>query len=115
MGLKRGGARSDDNPLVVDAIAELKRGRESCVNHAWRDAYDSLSAAGRASPLAAEDLERLATSAYMLGCGEEYVALLERAHGAYVDAKDAAGAVRCAIWIGAHFAQREEILSLIHI
>ena len=45
----------------------------------------------------------------MLGRGEEYVALLERAHGAYMDAKDPVGAVRCAIWIGAHFAQREEI------
>jgi DNA-binding CsgD family transcriptional regulator len=103
------GARRDDNPLVVDAIAELERGRDSYISHAWLDAYESLSAAGRSSRLDAEDLERLAISAYMLGREDEYLALLERAHGAHLDANDPVRAVRCAFWIGAHFAQRGEM------
>ncbi len=46
------------------------------------DAYESLSAADRWSPLGAEDLELIATSAYMLGREDEFLALLERAHRA---------------------------------
>lgn len=95
--------------MVVDAIAELERGRESYAGHAWLGAYESLSAADRASPLDARDLERLATAAYMLGREAEYVALLARAHGAHLDASDPVRAVRCAFWIGAHFAQRGEM------
>ena len=102
-------ARRDDNPLVVDAIAELEHGRQSYLGHAWVDAYESLSAADRAAPLEAEDLERLATAAYMLGRGDEYVTLLERAHAAHADTNDPVGAVRCALWIGTQFAARGEM------
>jgi hypothetical protein len=35
---------------VVDALDELERGRESYAGRAWRDAYESLSAADRAAP-----------------------------------------------------------------
>jgi DNA-binding CsgD family transcriptional regulator/tetratricopeptide (TPR) repeat protein len=94
--------------MHVDAI-ELEQGRESYESHTWLDGYESLSAASRASPLDAVDLERLATCAYMLGREEEYLALLERAHGAHLDANDPARAVRCAFWIGAHFAQRGDM------
>ncbi|MGH2715918.1 MAG: hypothetical protein ACRDPC_06755 [Solirubrobacteraceae bacterium] len=84
----------------MDAIAELERGRESYASQAWMDAHESLSAADRLEPLGAEDLELLATSAYMLGREDEYLALLERAHGGHLDANDPVRAVRCAFWIG---------------
>ena len=70
-------------PLVVNPATELERGRQSYVSQAWLDAYESLSAAAQAGTLDVEDLERLATSAYMLGREDEYLALLERAHGAH--------------------------------
>jgi hypothetical protein len=42
---------------------ELKQGRESFRLRAWMDAYTSLSRADRVAPLAADDLDLLATSA----------------------------------------------------
>jgi DNA-binding CsgD family transcriptional regulator len=93
----------------VDAITELERGRERYRTQAWADAYESLSSADREGRLPAEDLERLATCAYLLGREAEYLVLLERAHGAHVDANEPLRAVRCAWWIGVHFAQRGEM------
>jgi hypothetical protein len=80
----------------VDVIDELERGHESYAERAWLDAYKSLSRADQASPLGAEDLELLATSAYMLGRDDEYLSCLERAHHAYLDSGEAVRAVRCA-------------------
>jgi hypothetical protein len=45
----------------------LDRGRESFERRAWADAFVKLSAADRETPLAPEDLERLATAAYLVG------------------------------------------------
>jgi hypothetical protein len=39
----------------------------------------------------------------MLGRDDEYVAGLERAHRAYLEAGDVPRAVRCALWIGNNF------------
>jgi DNA-binding CsgD family transcriptional regulator len=98
----------DDNWCVVDTVVELERGRESYVAGAWRSAYESLLAAGRAFPLGAEDLELLATSAYMLGREDDYLSGLERAHDAYLDRGEALRAVRCAVWTGLRLAVRGE-------
>ena len=94
---------------MADAVTELERGRERYAGQAWRGAYESLSVADRADPLGPEDLELLATSAYMLGREDEYLALLERAHSAHLKADEPARAVRCAFWVGTHFAQRGEM------
>ena len=69
-------------PRASEATGDaLERGRASYAKHAWVDAYESLSHADEVSPLVQEDLERLATSAYMLGHDDdEYVRCLERAH-----------------------------------
>lgn len=79
---------------------EVERGRQAYAVHKWRQAFDLLAAADRAQPLAAEELELLARSAYMLGRDDEYVAALERARHAHVEAGDLAGAARCTFWIG---------------
>ena len=91
------------------ATDELERGRESYARRAWIDAYQSLSGADEASPLGAQDLELLATSAYMLGREDEYVSCLERAHHAYLDGGERLRAVRCAFWMGINLILRGEI------
>jgi ATP/maltotriose-dependent transcriptional regulator MalT len=90
-------------------VKELERGREFYARGAWMDAYTSLSAADKAAPLGAEDLELLATSASMVGRMDDYLALLERAHHAYLDAGEGLRAVHPAFWIGMNLALRGEI------
>jgi DNA-binding CsgD family transcriptional regulator len=97
-----------ESPVVGD-IDELERGRESYGRRAWQDAYEALRQADRATPLAADDLELLATSAYMLNRDDDFVGALERAHHLYLDAGDAARAVRCAFWVGVNLATRGEM------
>lgn len=90
------------------AEGALQRGRASYANHAWRDAYKSLSRAGATSRLEPPDLELLATAAYMQGLEDEYVRALERAHYAYLDAGHVPDAARCTWWIGLSFLLRGE-------
>jgi DNA-binding NarL/FixJ family response regulator len=94
---------------VPDATDELQRGRESYARGAWIDAYESLSGADQASPLGAQDLELLATSAYMLGRDDEYLGALERAHHAYLDGGERLRAVRCVFWMGINLILRGEM------
>src|SRR5918997_1877582 len=73
------------------------------------DAYESLSHADRADLLGADDLELLATSAYMLGRDGDSLGFLERAHHAYLDDGESMRAVRCAFWVGINLALRGEM------
>jgi len=73
------------------------------------DAFTSLSHADQMAPLGAEDLELLATSAYMLGRDDDYLSCLERAYNAYLDGGEAMRAVRCAFWLGIGLALRGEM------
>jgi DNA-binding NarL/FixJ family response regulator len=93
----------------VEVISQFDQGREAYARRAWTDAYESLSRADRATPLEAEGLELLATSAYMLGRDDEYVSGLERAHHAYLDSGEGPRAVRCAFWIGTNLRLRGAI------
>ena len=90
------------------AAGHLERGREAYRTRAWRDAYESLSSADDATALRAADLERLATSAYMLGRDDEYLRALERAHHAYLDTGATLRAIRCAFWLGMNYVLRAE-------
>jgi DNA-binding CsgD family transcriptional regulator len=84
----------------VDTVIELERGRDAHAGRAWREAHESLSRADQSEPLGPEDLELLATSAYMLGRDDEFVHCLERAHRGHLDSGEALRAVRCAFWLG---------------
>lgn len=88
---------------------DLERGRAAYERHAWKGAYESLSRADEAARLGAEDLELLATSAFMLGRDDEYLSVLERAHHAYLEAGQTLPAVRCAFWVGINHALRGEM------
>ncbi len=93
---------------TVDAADELDHGRDCYVGGAWTEAYTSLRAADQKRSLEAEDLELLATSAYMLGRDDEYLSDLERAHHAHLAAGEAARAARAAVWIGITLATSGE-------
>ena len=98
-----------DNQATVDAVAEVERGRELYADRAWRGAHAALSQADRQAPLTAEDLERLATAAYMLGRQDEFYEALERAHHAHLNDGGALRAARCAFWIGINLVQQGEM------
>lgn len=93
----------------MDIVAEIERGRVHCADRAWSDAYAALSGADRETRLAADDLELLATAAYMIGREDEYFGALERAHQARLNGGEALRAARCAFWIGVNLAQRGEM------
>jgi hypothetical protein len=93
---------------MMHTVDDLERGRESYRRRAWADAHESLTRADQAGALMAEDLERLARSAYMRGRDLDYVGGLERAHHAHLDATEVLPAVRCAFWIGHNLMFRGE-------
>jgi DNA-binding CsgD family transcriptional regulator/tetratricopeptide (TPR) repeat protein len=89
-----------DNGVAMDAESQLERARVAYASRDWSDAYEGLAAVDKDKALAADDLELLARSAYMLGLDEEYVNGLERAHSAHLAAGAVRSAVRCAFWVG---------------
>jgi DNA-binding CsgD family transcriptional regulator len=88
---------------------EVERGRGFFAKRAWGDAYAVLEDADGKAPLAADELELLATAAYMVGRQDEYFDVLGRAHQAHLNAGQARPAARCALWIGMNLAQRGEM------
>jgi hypothetical protein len=78
----------------------LALGHEFFERQAWADAYAQLAAADREEPLALEDLERLATAAYLAGRDSACVSVWARAHRESVRAGDVPRAARCAFWLG---------------
>jgi class 3 adenylate cyclase len=64
----------------------LEDGRRALERHAWREAFEQLSAADAAQGLSPEDLEGLGAAARWLGRIAESMAARERAYAAYLDA-----------------------------
>jgi ATP/maltotriose-dependent transcriptional regulator MalT len=77
----------------------LNSGRDAIHRRAWADAFASLSHADRTCPLDSEDLELLATSAYLTGRDREFSSILERAHHAHLAADNPVRAARSAFWL----------------
>jgi DNA-binding CsgD family transcriptional regulator len=88
---------------------ELDRAREHYQRRAWADAYQAFLRADQETPLAAEDLERLAMAAYLVGRDAEYLNTLERAYNAHRDTHGHRRAVRCAFWLGFRLLMKGEI------
>jgi DNA-binding CsgD family transcriptional regulator len=91
---------------TADALA---RGRESFGRRAWADAFAQLSAADRGSPLEPEDLERLATTAYLIGRDDDGVDAGARAHQEFLRRGEVERAVRCAFWLALGLLNRGEV------
>ena len=53
-------------------VDHLRHGREAYARRAWHDAYQAFLRADEATPLDADDLERLATAAYLVGHEAEF-------------------------------------------
>lgn len=87
----------------------LERGRASYAAGAWRDAYGALVQEDGERPLQPADLELLATTAYMLGRDDEWMAVLERAQQRHAEVGNRRRAARCAGWIGINHLMRGEI------
>jgi hypothetical protein len=92
----------------MTAADSLDRGQESFGRQAWAETYDHLSQAGRATPLDPEDLERLATVAYLIGRDDESSDVWARAHHAFLERGYAERAARCAFWLAFGLLQRRE-------
>ena len=88
--------------------AELTRARECYRRRAWSEAHRLLLRADRTTPLGVEDLERLATSAYLIGRDLDFHRFLDRAHHAHVQEGDQPRAARCAFWLGLTLLLRGE-------
>jgi DNA-binding CsgD family transcriptional regulator len=89
-------------------LAELERARECYGRGEWGEAHRLLSLADRTTALGVEDLERLATSAYLLGRDADFRRSLESAHHAHLQGGDRARAARCAFWLGLTLLLRGE-------
>ena len=87
-------------------LATLRRGRKSFEQRAWSDSHRLLTAADRDGALEPEDLERVATAAYLLGRDDESEAFRARAHQAFVNRGDHEGAARSAGWLAFGLLQR---------
>ena len=85
----------------------LLRGRDSLTRRAWGGAYGLLSAADQEAPLEPEDLERLATAAYLFGKDADDI--WARAHHAFFDRGDGEGAARCAFWLAFGSLERGDL------
>jgi DNA-binding CsgD family transcriptional regulator len=93
----------------ANARRVLDLARDYYHHRAWSDAYQAFLRADEETPLAAEDLERLAMAAYLIGRDAEYLGALERAYNAHRDAHRHRRAVRCAFWLGFRLLMRGEM------
>ena len=87
----------------------LEHGRECYERHAWGDAYQAFLCADQAATLQADDLERLATAAYLTDRDIEFQRVQERLHRVHVEAQDPERAARCAFWLSFTFLLRGEM------
>ena len=72
----------------------------------WRGTYESLAALAEPT---GEELEQLATAAYMLGAEDEWMEVLERAFRRHSQDGERLRAARCGFWIGMNLALRGKL------
>lgn len=92
----------------MTAAATLERGRDAFGRQRWADAYRQLSAADRDDPLGLDDLERLATAAYLIGKDDESADVWTRAHHECLRLGDSVHGARCAFWLALGLLLRGE-------
>jgi DNA-binding CsgD family transcriptional regulator len=93
----------------VTSANALHRSREAYESRAWSEAHALLSAADRKAPLCAEDLERLAVAAYLIGRNDDSDEAFVRAYHDHLAAGIRARAARCAFWLGFGLLNRGEM------
>lgn len=78
---------------------EIDRGREYFAARLWGDAYRTLLSADRVRPLGGDDLELLATSAYLIGEASQAASAWARGHRAHLDAGSPDRAALLGSWV----------------
>ena len=94
--------------MEASTTSELEQARRHHAARAWALAFEAFQAADGACELGAEDLQRFATAAYLVGRDADYLALLERAHHAHLSQGRPLQGVRCAFWLGLRLLFRGE-------
>lgn len=87
----------------------IDRARASYRERAWAAAYADFHAADDESPLAIDDLEQLAVTAYFIGKDDHSLELWARAHRECLRLDDAERAARCGFWLAFHLLLRGDI------
>jgi class 3 adenylate cyclase len=70
---------------AVVAVDSIELGRAAFARHSWPEAVEALRSAGRETPLAAADLERLAEAEWWAGHADEAIDAYERAATRYAE------------------------------
>ncbi|MBT2516841.1 helix-turn-helix transcriptional regulator [Streptomyces sp. ISL-90] len=92
----------------MTSSAALERGLDAFAEQRWTVAVEALTEADAGDGLDADDLERLATAALLIG-RENGIDTATRAHEAFLEAGDDPGAARAAVWIGMYLMQVGEL------
>ena len=91
----------------------LESGREAVRRHAWREAFEFLTAADQAGSLNAEDLEELADAAWWSGHAAACISARERAYPLRLDARQPRRAALLAIALAkGEFEQRNSAVAM---
>jgi DNA-binding CsgD family transcriptional regulator/tetratricopeptide (TPR) repeat protein len=88
--------RDDTGVMATEA---LTRGRLAYAQEAWSEAYVHLTQADHASPLDPEDLDCVATAAFLVGEDAASAAARARAHQVFLERGDTTRAARSAFWL----------------
>ena len=73
---------------MADGATQLGQARELHAQSRWAEACEQFAAADRSEPLDADDLERYAEAAQILGRGDEAIQLLRRAFNSRIAARE---------------------------
>lgn len=92
----------------MTSTQNLELGRRSFDERVWDEAHELLTVADRVTPLESEDLERLATAAYLTGHDGASAEAWSRAHQQWLQRSEPGRAVRCAFWLAFSLLQRGE-------
>jgi DNA-binding CsgD family transcriptional regulator len=89
----------------------LARGRDAFAREAWSEACQQLMTADAETPLGPEDLDSLATAAFLVGEDTVCVDALTRAHQGFLERDHPIRAARCAIWLSFAMFERPALQS----
>src|SRR6187399_580125 len=85
--------------MRMPASVSLARGRAAFDRNDWGEAFRGLAAADRSETLEPDDLDRLATTAYLVGDDTTSANARARAHAAFLERGDLVRAARSAFWL----------------
>jgi DNA-binding SARP family transcriptional activator len=104
-------ASAKPQPVVPERAGGLVRveaGRQALSARRWEEAFDLLTRADAEGSLGPEDLEGLGEAALWTGHHQESVSVRQRAHHAYLEARDQRAAARVALALASNHGIRQQ-------